>query len=253
MIKVLELFDQNPEDKESISALVAELSTPRPSRGTATKDTKKNTKSEEGNEDVSSVEKPKKSRSKKQKETSSEEETPSSEEKTTKKKSLSKKEREERLVKAGINRADYPRGTRFVRCISGRYKVVYPSGYKISEDSQEEPESSEKDKGSKKSNSKVLQDKEKGHKGSKKKEVTSEDESESLSSLEKGQEGEEEKDDPSIRDILSLTKDLLKRMKSLAREANQNQEFKKSWHETLTKLKCEFDEHLETLGASMDE
>jgi hypothetical protein len=342
MIKVLELFDQNPEDKESIASLVAELSTPK----------KKNvskSEMEEGNEqkeissEEKSEEKPKKSRSTKSKPSSaessteekaseeekskrkprskkiseektkttsessteenveekpkrkprtkkavdaSEEEAPSSEEKSSKK--VSKKERDEELIKAGINRADYPRGTRFVKSSTG-FKIVYPKGTvapketNIVEDSEEQPQSSEeKDKGSRDSKaSSKASSKKSTPKKSQQKEEQKEEEPEkaydsdategmpeeevasiaSASNVKTRDEIKESKqetrpdleDDPSIQEVLSLTRDLLKRMKYLAREANENQDFKKSWLKTLSKLKDDFDQQLESLGASIDE
>jgi hypothetical protein len=377
MIKVLELFDQNPDDKESIAALVAELSTPR----------KKNaSKSEvqEGNDDEtpSSEEKPKKatkkatsnaSRSKKEpsdeekqekpkrkprtkkdntessseekskeeeEEKSSSEDKPkrkprtkkestksttesssekSSNEDTPKKKSLSKKqkERDEELEKAGINRADFPPGTRFVKSAIGKFQVRYPKGYK-----EEEPESSEKEA----SSSQVVQEadgpeqtaaeqsapeqsapehpsplqsepervdydsdatqempedeissiaaktatKTKSKKPASNPSVTSKPSStksepqqinEGKQEVEEVQKQEAKKqeqlvdleDDPSMKEVLTLTRDILKRMKYLGREASENLDFKKSWIKTLTQLKGDFDNELGLLGASIDE
>ena len=375
MIKVLELFDQNPDDKESIAALVAELSTPRKKNtsksevqeeGNESEEKPKNSRSkkessdeekpkrkprakkdttessseekskeakketnntEEGSaeEPATSVEKPKrKPRSKKDTtESSSEEKAPSEEEKpkrkprskktstesssedTPKKKSLSKKqkERDEELEKAGINRADFPPGTRFVKTKLGKFQVRYPKGYEESEENQ--PESSEKEVSSnqsiqegepvtetveydsdatqeipedevlataaknavKTSSKKPPSTKVPSTKKSEKQEIkegkrevaeekaTEEKATEEKATEEKQQGNQQDnlEDDPSMKEVLTLTRDILKRMKYLAREANENQEFKKSWLKTLTQLKNDFDNELGLLGASIDE
>jgi hypothetical protein len=315
MIKVLELFDQNPDDKESIAALVAELSTPRK------KTVSKSEVQEEGNDTPSSEEKTKKKTvSRTKKENSDEEkqekpkrkprtkkettETSSSEEKskeeeeekskrkprtkkettessneekssnedTPKKKSLSKKqkERDEELEKAGINRADYPPGTRFVKSALGKFQVRYPKGYKEDESVQNEqshtdptpPVDYDSD-----ATQEIPEDEIQAiaKTVTKTKKTASNPPSTTKSEPKEGkQEVPEEKekqkeqfadleDDPSMKDVLTLTRDILKRMKYLEREASENQEFKNSWVKMLTQLKGDFDNQLGLLGASIDE
>ena len=80
MIKVLELFDQDPQDKTSISAFVAEISTPRKKKNKSESSdhettTKKSKKEKSESSEETSEEKPKKTRirTKKEKSESSEE------------------------------------------------------------------------------------------------------------------------------------------------------------------------------------
>jgi hypothetical protein len=61
MIKVLEIFDQDPEDKTAISSLVAEVSTLKKSSG-GKKSSKSSSKSETSSAEESSEDKPKKKR-----------------------------------------------------------------------------------------------------------------------------------------------------------------------------------------------
>jgi hypothetical protein len=88
MIKVLEIFDQDPEDKAAISSLVAEVSTPRKNSSSGKKDkdssstksiSKDSSKSETSSED-SSEDKPKKKRTRKSKKGSDEDKKESKEE-----------------------------------------------------------------------------------------------------------------------------------------------------------------------------
>jgi hypothetical protein len=60
-------------------------------------------------------------------------------------------------------------------------------------------------------------------------------------------------DDPSMQEVFSLSRDILRRMKYLSREAHENQDFKQSWVNTLTKLKNDFDDQLGFLGVTIDE
>jgi hypothetical protein len=104
MVRVLELFDKDPQDKKSISSLVAELSTPRKRNNTKSeveeKDIQKTTIAEESQSEEKVTtqeekEKPKRSRAQTPKETkkaeSEEKETSEEEKKETPKKSRAQK------------------------------------------------------------------------------------------------------------------------------------------------------------------
>jgi hypothetical protein len=174
IIKVLEIFDQDPEDKASISALVAEVSTPR----------KK--KSEESSTDE---EKPKKIRSSKKKK--SEESSSTDEEKPKKDTSVDDKSSEEK----------------------------------------------------KKQKPKKVTKKSKDHVSTEDEEIKKDETSEirySDMNIE---------NDTAMQEMLELTRDVLKRMRSIANDARNNEDLKNSWIHDLK----EFKKKLETMGSTHTE
>ncbi len=265
IVKVLELFDQDPQDKTAISALVAELSTPRKKKS----DTEK---TESSSSDVEEK-KPKKS-SKKDKKTDSEiEENPKKEQKPKEQKpkeqkpkeqkpkeqktkktaskketktSQSKKEDEEDwLEKEGIYREDYPPGTRFVKSKTGKITVRYPKDSKT--EASESEKSSEEKKNFKKSKKTELEE---SDNVSLVGEEIKKDES-SPSFLRYSEMNVE--NDPAMQEMLDLTRDVLRRMRSMANEARDNENLKKSWINDLKVLKERFDHELGILAVTVDE
>jgi hypothetical protein len=286
MIKVLTLFDENPEDNVSITALVAELSTPRKKNNSKSEEEGKKS-SEEGEEKEKPKRKPRSSKkepkiledkekgventsddeskeeksseesaedssaSKKSKKSSKSRSSTSDEDKPKKKPSLSKKEREELLKKEGIDRSEYPKGTRFL-FRGKKIQVIYPKGHTPSE--------SEEDKGLSEKEKEVSAEDEK---------IVSEDVKDSLTdklkkmkkassvNIKKGKKevveepkSEVPEEDPSMKEVLDLKKALLKKLTSLENEAYENDEFKKSWIKTLNQLNEDFDRQLGLLGAN---
>jgi hypothetical protein len=301
MIKVLELFDQDPEDTGSIASLVAELSATR-KKNTSKSEVEEGKKSseEEAAEEVAEEaeqeaveetkegekEKPKrKTRSKKTKESTLEDkekgEKTSEEEKSSeesedspiskkskkssksrsstdednpKRPSLSKKEREELLKKEGIDRSDYPKGTRFL--FRGRkVQVAYPKNYKPSDSEENEKVNTEKEK----SDSDSIEDIKESltEKLTKMKKTSSVNikvgKKEVQEPTPESREKEVEQEDPSMKEIYGLTRDILKRITYLEKEAQEDEKFKKCWIYTLNKLKEDLDHQLGMQGASIDE
>lgn len=66
-------------------------------------------------------------------------------------------------------------------------------------------------------------------------------------------EKEVEQEDPSMKEIYALTRDILKRITYLEKEAHEDEKFKKSWLHTLNQLKEDLDHQLGMQGASIDE
>lgn len=285
MIRVLELFDQNPEDKASISALVAELSTPKKSKNASkseitddqsveeTQETKGNPNVNETQEEEkpkrkprtkketteSEEEKPKKTRTKKETTESEEEEKPK---KTRTKKETTESEEKPKKTKTkkdkGVEKVSEPVSEEPL--ISDRSPS--PSIVEMPEDPEATQKMSEEETSlvvSKKSGKslpgaiRVLPDvptKEPSKETSE--EAKSEVESEPEPTAHQPEVVDLE-DDPSMQEVFSLTRDILRRMKYLAREAHEDDTFKKSWINTLTKLRGDFDDQLGLLGVTVDE
>jgi hypothetical protein len=266
MVKVLELFDQNPDDKSAITALVAELSTPR----------KRNTSKSENND---SDQEKNESKSKKltKTEISEEEESPKEISGEITKEKPKRNPRSKKEVSTEPE-AEKPKKTRSKKEVSTGSEepsvVVDDQGSPLKETLVDEKEPS----------SVVSEDIQSARSES---ETTQEDveiiQKTSEEVLKRGKnlpgavkvlpdfpvkEGKKEvdpeptahqpevvdlEDDPSMQEVFSLTRDILRRMKYLAREAHENEKFKKSWIDTLMKLKGDFDQELELLGATIDE
>jgi len=276
IIKVLELFDQDPQDKAAISALVAEVSTPRKKKSEAEKtessssdaeekkqkksrskkepkDKKTESESDEKSKEPKEKSKEPKEKSKEPKEKSKE---PKAEKASTKKKETktSKKEKEDEeedwLEKEGIFREDYPPGTRFVKSKMGKISVRYPKDSKT-EASESEKSSEEKKKSKSKKNTKKTEEElEESDNVSLVEEEIKKDES-SPSFLRYSEMNVE--NDPSMREMLELTRDVLRRMRSIANEAREDEKLKKSWINDLKELKKRFDHDLGMIGASVDD
>jgi hypothetical protein len=124
MIEALTFQDENPEDKKGLAELISKYNKPKKDtsdseRGSRTESSAKSetsTKKSSGSESSSGG---KKSESK------------SSEPK------VKKSKKTDWLEEHGINRNEYPPGTRFTKSKMGKIKVHFPKDYEISEDEKE--------------------------------------------------------------------------------------------------------------------
>jgi hypothetical protein len=297
MVKVLELFDQNPEDKSAIAALVAEISTPRKRNATKSEvEPEETTEDKKEEESKMNVEKPKK-KSKAKKETSSESEEPVKEEKPKKKskakeasseseegdkekpkrKGKSKKETSEDSKKNAKTKTNKKKeeetpvestitSTSDVLLISDKepspsiidmeHRVEDSEATQKIEDSEAtqkiEETSVPKKRGRKLPGAvKVLPE---IYVNEEKKEISDETET-SMEATPTAHQPEmvDPEDDPAMIEVFKLTRDILRQMKYLAREAHRDDNFKKSWTKQLSNMKKDFEHQLGMLGATVDE
>ena len=140
MIKVLELYDQDPEDKKAISALILDIGKSK-SKGSSSKSKEEQTPDAEIIIDVpQSNETTKKESKKPKKEPEAVLRTMAEETKKPKK----EPKKEDWLLAEGISREDYPPGTRFTKSkVGGKIHVHYPKSHMENDESEtEEPKKS---------------------------------------------------------------------------------------------------------------
>jgi hypothetical protein len=312
MMKVLELFDQNPEDKSAIAALVAEISTPRKRNATKSEvEPEETTEDKKEEESKMNVEKPKK-KSKSKKETSSESEEPVKEEshnnkEKPKKKSKAKKETsseseegdKEKPKRKGKSKKETSEDSKknaktktnkkkeeetpVESTISSTSDVLLNSSDALRLISDKEPSPSIIDMVDRIEDSQATQKiedneatqkieetsalKKRGRKlpgavkvlpeiyvNEEKKEV-SDDSGTQMEATPTAHQPEmvDPEDDPAMIEVFKLTRDILRQMKYLAREAHRDDNFKKSWTKQLSNMKKDFEHQLGMLGATVDE
>ena len=165
MVKVLDLYDQDPEDKAAIKALIAEIGTPKKTASTEKSKDETNPpeseviitdslservppSSEEKNEKNTEPKKVKKTSAEIKDSKISETSLIPEKEKSTDEKTTSdiisapilnpKNKKDDWLLSEGIRREDYPPGCRFVKTKSGKVKVHYPKDCKGDSDEKNE-------------------------------------------------------------------------------------------------------------------
>jgi len=287
MIKVLELFDQDPEDKKAIKALIAELATPKKttssskSKGEEGPEAKVEIKEPETKEPQTS-EKPVKEKKKPSSKPSSEEKVTVAEKPTEKaeKKVITKKvkdDEEEQPIKKvqdkktlSIEKVKVKSVKQDDKELDDKQKQPEPkveiNEKKVDEEKEpgpeqekvKEPEHEEKEEQKQQAQTQQEQKpSEEKLEPTEDKTNSSQDESTPKSrSVEDDSpivDAETIKNDEDMKEIFKLSRDILKRLKVFAREAASDDEFKEVWIKDLKKMKKKMDYELGMMGAYDEE